>query len=560
VPQANACVSSFFVGPELSQFLLAILGHTSKQWPVIDTGFRMTGGSLPNGRRAQLHAEMCKLVVDRILTVDTQMSRSRSTVLIWPGIAVDKAQKDEFVHFDELKVFVGKCLQAALHSNHWLQTGNSDVDTTSYVRSVLRICRKLVTLGLYGTDSKHLSEETLDSLYLLTEPLVKLLQYQNTELLQCSKTTFDDEVNTLKSAYMRSEKQSDAAAMILVKSEVCKILAVVLKIEEDHFLKRFILEIHRLQTERPASNFTFEDGTRPLSIKFTFEDATSESFDEALFDNPVQDATLRRSKSPAGHASNSRNLLSAPAGAPHEADFHSQLWKAFQALRDSEHKAFDFVSLCRGDPYRKPFRQALRQLLEVGNVELTQDVLELATRRYSITEHLVRSFHNLKLLADETVASDHVKIRTWAGELAMYDATSSVWVSSGDKTTMDHVVDTINNLSRLCAAGSFGKLTPDPLRQEILRLEKLHQTVVRILIAIDGPSPNEGAGNNSVRSDEHLFNACCYFVKQFAASSPRNQLAMFYTGIHKRLSETRDIERTTQLVDALESLARGAYT
>ena len=105
------------------------------------------------------------------------------------------------------------------------------VDGANFLRAVLRLCRKLVSLGLYGTDPQLMTESTPDSLYLLTKPLVRLLQFNNDELLSADASSFSDSNTLKKSAYLRAEEQqSGAAALIATKCEILKILFLVMKI------------------------------------------------------------------------------------------------------------------------------------------------------------------------------------------------------------------------------------------------------------------------------------------------------------------------------------------
>lgn len=61
-----------------------------------------------------------------------------------------------------------------------------------------------------------------------------------------------------------------------------------------------------------------------------------------------------------------------------------------------------------------------------------------------------------------------------------------------------------------------------------------------------------------IREEYHdkIFNDCCYFIERFAASNSKNQLAVFYSGIHRAIEEPRSTKRMVQLMKALESLTR----
>lgn len=137
------------------------------------------------------------------------------------------------------------------------------------------------------------------------------------------------------------------------------------------------------------------------------------------------------------------------------------------------------------DQNKRPFRLALSQLLQVGNPALTGDVLKLAFRKCSLTERLVGNFHAMKLLADDSLVTAHHDIEELAARLRTYDTTSSVWISTEDEQVMSGVITAVRSMTKMCAVTKSGKLHPHQLRQEILRLGKVHQTILNILIAVD---------------------------------------------------------------------------
>ena len=247
VEEADGCVASFFVGDKILTMFLQILGNINAETNV-EVGFRMEGTKLPTCHRARLYAEMCKLIIDRVLTSNESKAHKAQSakVLIWPGTAAySEGQGVGRQEYDQLKLWAVRCLTAALKSKHWLHSKNGDIASSNFVQAVLRICRKLVTLGLYGTNMKTLDDSTLDALFVLTDPLVKLLSHQNAKLLKGNNEGESRIDGQLKSAYQRAQtKQTDEEAMIQVKSEACKILSIILKIQEEYFLKRFVVKMY----------------------------------------------------------------------------------------------------------------------------------------------------------------------------------------------------------------------------------------------------------------------------------------------------------------------------
>ena len=515
--------------------------------------------SLPSGRRSRLSTELCKLVIDCILTVDdaTVDENIRPKVLPWPGIQHENQRltadgsnrimfrslstDDRFdeIHeeFVDLKGLVNHCLHAALRTRNF----GKRVETANFIKGVLRLCRKLVTLGMYSSDESDANGTTPDTLYLLTDPLVKLLQYHNEELLLSSDAAARTNTNSLKSAYTRSQKQSEAGAMITTKMEICKILCLVLKLEEGYFVKRFIVELHK----------AYENN----SIHMEFE-----------FNNPIEQVVTRQNSKRAGSRSQSMTRTGSRAGrspSPLRSDegeavlLDPELFQHFLKLRNFEHKAFDFERLSVGAASKRPFSQGLRQLLAIGHSGLTNDVLKLATRRFCMTEHLIRVLSQIKLLADEDQYRDHKSIKQWASQLNTFDKTSSVWIRTQDKATINEICATITNLTALCLVPVDGDLVPDPFRQGIVRLEAVHEIVLRLFLSVDRASPRRCVPR---REDEAVFDACCHFIEAFAASNFDNQLIIFYSGVYERLFNQASIDRSAKLATVLQKVLAGNIT
>eukprot|EP01051_Picozoa_sp_SAG22_P004810 SAG22_NODE_268_length_13300_cov_161.222862_3_plen_2875_part_00 len=543
VSQADDCVASFFVGAEPLAMFLNVLGNSTS----VDVGFLIAGRMLPTQKRARLYAEFCKLIIDRVLTSNERNAQehSRAKVLIWPGTSGYANDENVSPVYDQLKTFVRRSLDAALLSDHWLRNeqgaGQSDIMCTNFVQAVLRICRKLVTHGLYGTDLQTLSNKSLDALYELTEPLVKLLSHQNDKLLASENSALSSQGVSLTRVHRRSQgaQDSEVVAMVEVKSEVCKTLAIVLKIEEDYFLKRFVLKMY----EEQADYLPEIGGLRGH---------TSRTFENPYSDDSPQRISKSRGKS-------GRNGSEDNSSSANVKSIEDHLWQTFKNLKMREHKAFDFVRMSPGDAKTKPFRAALSQLLQLGNSTLNGEVLKLAFRKYRLTERLVSNFHDMKLLADDSLVDAHRQIRTVNMSLIAYDTTSSVWISTGDAEVMRAVIHALRVLTKMCAEVSGKHLIPDALRQEILRLEGVHQTVLNILLAIDA-SGRDAHDASSEQLHDTIFRDCCYFVQHFAASNPKNQLAVFYTGIHRAIADPRSIPRTVQLMRLYESLTQANPT
>jgi hypothetical protein len=536
IAESNDCISSFFEWPIIEDIFLGMLGYTTDNVQSsggrLDGGFVMTGrkDTIPTGRRARLSSEICKLLIDRLLTVDGNTTSIRHKVLPWPDVVLEKVATRTGIQLRaendmDIKMFVGRCLHAALQTRSSTKT----VDGANFLRAVLRLCRKLVSLGLYGTDPQLMTESTPDSLYLLTKPLVRLLQLNNDELLSADASSFSDSNTLKKSAYLRAEEQqSGAAALIATKCEILKILFLVMKIEEDYFMKRYVSHLHSAYTNLIGGDYLDSSS----NIKFSNPLQSGDSCDQ-----------VDQLAKPSASIVDDRSVGDVDA-------FRESLWEGFVALTEIGHKAFDFESLCSGRSEKRPFTQTLRQLLEVGHPELSNDVLQLATRRYSMTEHLVRNFQRLKLMADVSLASDHQLILKWAAELNMYDATSSVWLRDDNPETIENVVSILTNCSRLCLRPTKDNTAADSYRQEILRLESVHETVLHILASVDD---DDGEGTS-------IFDACCFFLVQFSRENFENAMVVFYSGLYSRIKVNRPVQNSATLAVCLERMAHNNMT